>query len=94
MSDLQAIAGMTERTFLRRFTAATGHRPNAYLQQVRMAKAREALERTTTAVDLIGWKVGYSDPAAFRKVFQKTTGLPPATYRQKFGLASHPAARA
>lgn len=87
MSELHGIAGMTERTFLRRFTAATGHRPNVYLQQVRVAKAREALERTNAPVDRIAWEVGYSDPAAFRKTFHKLAGLSPTAYRQKFGIA-------
>ncbi len=87
MSDLHAIAGMTERTFLRRFTAAVGHRPNDYLQRVRVSKAREALERTLTPVDRIAWDVGYSDPAAFRKLFLRLTGLSPAAYRQRFGIA-------
>lgn len=88
LSDLHALIGMTERTFLRRFTAATGHRPNAYLQHVRIAKAREELERTTTPVDRIAWQVGYSDPAAFRKTFQKVVGTNPAAYRQRFGIAA------
>lgn len=87
-ADLHAVAGLTERTFLRRFTAATGHRPNAYLQQVRIAKARESLERTLDPVDHIAWDVGYSDPAAFRKIFHKLVGTAPATYRQRFGIAA------
>lgn len=86
LTDLHAAAGMTERTFLRRFTAATGHRPNSYLQQVRIAHARELLERTLTPVDRIAWQVGYSDPAAFRKIFQKLTSTTPAAYRQRFGV--------
>ncbi|MEQ8877097.1 MAG: GlxA family transcriptional regulator [Phycisphaerales bacterium] len=87
-ADLQAVAGLTERTFLRRFTAATGHRPNAYLQHVRIAKARETLERTLAPVDRIAWDVGYSDPAAFRKLFHKLVGTAPAAYRQRFGIAA------
>ena len=87
-AELQDVAGLTERTFLRRFTAATGHRPNAYLQQVRIAKAREALERSLVPVDRIAWDVGYSDTAAFRKTFQKLVGTTPATYRQRFGVAA------
>ncbi len=75
---------MTSRTFLRRFVAATGLKPIEYLQQVRIAKAREALERTLTPVDTIAWEVGYGDPAAFRKLFQKLTGLPPAAYRRQY----------
>ncbi|QDL91004.1 GlxA family transcriptional regulator [Paroceanicella profunda] len=87
MHELHELVGMTERTFLRRFTAATGHRPNAYLQQVRIAHARELLERTLTPTDRIAWEVGYSDPAAFRKTFQKLTAVTPSAYRQRFGIA-------
>ncbi|QYK42581.1 MAG: GlxA family transcriptional regulator [Paracoccaceae bacterium] len=86
VADLADQAGMTARTFLRRFSTATGFTPVEYLQQVRIAKAREALERSLTPVDRIAWDVGYSDPAAFRKLFQKLTGLPPAAYRQQFGI--------
>jgi len=88
VADLARAARMTGRTYLRRFSAATGFTPVEYLQQVRIAKAREALERTLTPVDRIAWDVGYSDPAAFRKLFQKLTGLPPAAYRQQFGIAA------
>lgn len=87
VADLSERAGMTGRTFLRRFTAATGLTPVEYLQQVRIAKAREALERSLTPVDTIAWDVGYADAAAFRKLFQKLTGLPPAAYRQHYGIA-------
>ena len=88
VADLQAAAGMTGRTFLRRFSAATGFRPVEYIQHVRIAKAREALERSLTPVDRIAWDVGYADPAAFRKLFQKLTGLSPAAYRQQFGITA------
>lgn len=88
MAELHVIAGMTERTFLRRFVAATGHRPNEYLQHIRIAKSREALEQTLTPVDRIAWDVGYSDVTAFRKLFTKLTGTTPAAYRQRFGVSS------
>jgi len=87
VTGLAALAGLGERTFLRRFVKATGLRPVEYLQQVRIAKAREELELTSAPVDRIAWNVGYAAPAAFRKVFQKLTGLPPALYRQQFGIA-------
>lgn len=87
LSTLHALAGMTERTFLRRFQAATGFRPSTYLQQVRVARARESLEQTSLPIDRIAWEVGYSDVAAFRKIFQKLTAMPPSEYRQRFGIA-------
>ncbi|OWK27863.1 GlxA family transcriptional regulator [Sphingomonas mucosissima] len=81
-------AGLEERTFLRRFKQATGLRPTEYAQQIRVAKAREALELTRTPVDQIAWHVGYGDASAFRRIFQRVTGLGPAEYRRRFGVAS------
>lgn len=80
-------AGMEERTFQRRFRAATGMRPTEYCQQLRVGKARELLEFSRRAVDRIAWEVGYEDAGAFRKVFQKLVGLSPGDYRRRFGAA-------
>ncbi|MEO1331328.1 MAG: GlxA family transcriptional regulator [Pseudomonadota bacterium] len=85
--NLAAVAGLGERTFLRRFSKSTGIKPTEYIQNVRIAKALEALELTQQAVDQIAWDVGYADPASFRKTFQKLTGLTPSDYRQRFGVA-------
>jgi transcriptional regulator GlxA family with amidase domain len=81
-------AGLEERTFLRRFQKATGLRPTEYAQQIRIAKAREALELSRRPVEQIAWEVGYSDASAFRKLFQRITGLAPADYRRRFGIAA------
>jgi transcriptional regulator GlxA family with amidase domain len=86
VAELAARAGLTSRTFLRRFSRATGLRPTEYLQQIRIMKARDALELTNQPVDAIGWSVGYADPAAFRKIFQKVTGIAPREYRHRFRL--------
>lgn len=83
---LADMAGMAERTFLRRFTKAAGIKPTEYLQQVRIMKARESLELTTQPIEQIAWQVGYQDPSAFRKTFQKFTGITPAAYRERFGV--------
>lgn len=80
-------AGLEERTFLRRFRKATGLRPTEYAQQIRIAKAREALELSRRPVAQIAWDVGYEDASAFRKLFQRITGLAPADYRRRFGVA-------
>ncbi|MFC0218654.1 GlxA family transcriptional regulator [Pseudochelatococcus lubricantis] len=85
VGDMAARAGLEERTFLRRFSAATGLRPIEYCQHLRIGKARELLENTNTAIDRIGWDVGYGDPASFRKLFLKLTGLTPGAYRRRFG---------
>ncbi|MET1029103.1 MAG: helix-turn-helix domain-containing protein [Dongiaceae bacterium] len=84
---MAARAGLEERTFLRRFRKATGLKPTEYFQHLRVGKAREMLEFTSRTVDQIAWDVGYEDPGAFRKVFQKVIGLSPGDYRRRFGLS-------
>ncbi|MCX5495839.1 GlxA family transcriptional regulator [Kaistia dalseonensis] len=84
--ELARRAELEERTFLRRFRKATGLRPTEYAQQIRISKAREALELSNRSVEQIAWQVGYSDPSAFRRLFQRVTGLTPNEYRQRFGV--------
>jgi transcriptional regulator GlxA family with amidase domain len=84
---MAAHAGLEQRTFQRRFHAATGLRPTEYLQRVRVAKARDLLERSMAGVDEVAWRVGYEDPSAFRRVFLAVMGLSPGEYRRRFGLS-------
>ncbi|MDC0657658.1 helix-turn-helix domain-containing protein [Leisingera sp. SS27] len=85
--QMAAAAGLEERTFLRRFQAATGLAPSQYLQQLRIAKAREQLELSTASIDSIAAAAGYLDVSAFRKLFQRTVGLSPSAYRKRFAPA-------
>jgi transcriptional regulator GlxA family with amidase domain len=75
---------LAERTFKRRFATATGLTPIAYVQRLRIEEAKRRLERTNANVDEISWRVGYEDPAFFRRLFKRTTGLAPAAYRKRF----------
>jgi transcriptional regulator GlxA family with amidase domain len=81
-------SGLPERSFKRRFTQATGYSPIAYIQQLRVHEAKRRLERTEEAVDEISWKVGYEDPAFFRRLFKRLTGITPGAYRRKFKVPS------
>jgi transcriptional regulator GlxA family with amidase domain len=86
LSSMAERAGLEERTFLRRFRAATGLKPTEYCQHLRVGKAREMLEFTNGTIDHIAWTVGYQDPSAFRAIFKKITGLAPSDYRTRFGV--------
>jgi transcriptional regulator GlxA family with amidase domain len=86
MSDLASRFGLSERTLSRRFAAATGHGPQAYLQQTRIQQAMRLLEMQADPVDQVRRRVGYSDPAAFRRVFKAATGMSPSGYRDAYGL--------
>lgn len=77
-------AGLTERTFTRRFRAATGYSPMDYVQTLRIEEAKHLLETTTTSVEVIAIEVGYEDPNFFRRLFKRKVGITPARYRQRF----------
>lgn len=87
-AGLSNIAGLSERTFLRRFDAATGYSPATYVQNLRIEKARGALERSVDSTAQIAWSVGYQDASAFSRVFKSITGLTPGAYRSRFRVSN------
>lgn len=81
---LAALAGLEERTFLRRFQKATGMTTTEYCQRLRVGRARSMLQSSQLPLERIAWDVGYSDAGAFRKVFTRIVGLTPGEYRRRF----------
>ena len=77
-------AGLAERTLKRRFKAATGSTLIQYLQNCRIEAAKRQLEGSHIAVDEVSADVGYEDPAFFRRLFKRSTGLTPGQYRRMF----------
>lgn len=86
IEELAGIAGMSARNLIRRFKAATGCLPGAYLQMVRVAAARQMLENGAASVQRVGVSVGYEDTSFFRRVFKRYSGMPPAAYRDRHQL--------
>jgi transcriptional regulator GlxA family with amidase domain len=76
--------GMSPRNFIRRFKAATGLAPTDYLHRLRVRAAQHLLEEDGATVQEVGRAVGYEDPAFFRALFKRHTGLVPAAYRARF----------
>lgn len=74
---------MTVRTLQRRFTAATGVTPMAYLQTLRMEASQDLLASERLSVVEVAARVGYQDRVAFGRLFKKTTGVTPAAFRQQ-----------
>lgn len=89
VEDVTRASGLPDRTFTRRFRRATGYAPIKYVQQLRIERAKQLLERTDEPVDEVAWRVGYEDPAFFRRLFKRLTGVPPATYRRKLQIPGH-----
>jgi transcriptional regulator GlxA family with amidase domain len=83
-------AGMSARNFIRRFKAATGRAPGAYVQALRLAAAKEMLEEGAASIQAVAAKVGYEDVAFFRGLFKRHTGMTPAEYRDRFARMTVP----
>jgi transcriptional regulator GlxA family with amidase domain len=84
IDSLAAHAGMSVRNFDRRFRDAVGETPSAYLQKIRIEKARRLLENGTQTVEEIASAVGYEDERSFRRLFRALTDLSPTAYRRKY----------
>lgn len=77
-------SGVPERTFKRRFKAATGYTPIAYVHALRIEESKQLLETTDEPTDEVAQLVGYEDAAFFRSLFKRTTGVAPARYRRRY----------
>lgn len=82
-------SGLPKRTFDRRFRAATGYSPLAYVQALRIEEAKHLLETGTQPIEQIAREVGYADLASFRRLFRRQAGMSPGDYRRKLQLPDH-----
>ena len=85
---LAELIGMGPRNFIRRFKAATGRLPGAYIQSLRVSAAKELLEHGAPSIQTVSSKIGYGDVAFFRSLFKRHTGMTPAEYRDRFSQLS------
>jgi transcriptional regulator GlxA family with amidase domain len=84
IDDLASAMHVSYRTLNRRFIEITGLTPLAYLQALKIERAKELLEGTHSDFEAITASVGYEDVSSFRRLFKRSTGLSPAQYRRQF----------
>lgn len=82
MPDIAAKFGLSARTLGRRFHAATGQSPLAYIQTQRMRTAKELLESTNLTIGEVAFRVGYQDQGHFSRLFARAMAVNPADYRK------------
>jgi transcriptional regulator GlxA family with amidase domain len=78
-------AGMSGRSFSRAFRREMGLTPAAYVEAVRVERARLALESTNAPVDAIARDCGFGTPETMRRAFARRLRVGPAEYRGRFG---------
>jgi transcriptional regulator GlxA family with amidase domain len=79
------MSGLPERSFKRRFSAATGMSPLEYVHALRLEEAKQMLESGGEPVEAVAREVGYEDPGFFSRLFRRKVSLTPAQYRKRFG---------
>lgn len=77
-------AGVSPRTFARRFREETGTTPLQWLLSQRVLVARRLLEETDLPVDAIAWRAGFGTGASLREHFRRSTATTPTAYRSSF----------
>lgn len=84
ISSLAHHAGMSERTFQRRFQSLTGLSPLKWILRERLEQARILLETSSTAPDEIARVTGLGSAENLRLQFGRCYGISPVTYRNRF----------
>jgi AraC family transcriptional regulator of arabinose operon len=79
---LAAEAGLSPRTFRRRFTAVLGISPQSYAIACRIGHAKQMLGGTELPIKTIAQQLGYKDVFFFSRQFRQSTGISPAAYRR------------
>jgi transcriptional regulator GlxA family with amidase domain len=85
LARLAAQAGMSERTFLRRYRQATGLTPARAIERLRFEAARQLLAETRLPAKRIAARCGFGSEETMRRSFMRLQGVSPQDYRQRFG---------
>jgi len=84
VTSMIRLSGLAERTFVRRFTRATGTSPLDYLHALRLEEAKQILETEDIPVEAVALEVGYQDNGFFGRLFRRRVGMTPMQYRRRF----------
>lgn len=80
-------AGMSERSFHRKFVRETGDTPARYLEKLRLEAARTLLESGDLPLKAVAADSGFGTPIRLIQAFERTFGLSPTAYRKLHGSA-------
>lgn len=82
-ATLAAAVNVSRATLSRRFPAATGCTPGAYLTRWRMDLAALRLRDTDDPVRIVAGAVGYTSVHAFSRAFHRDRDIAPGEYRDR-----------
>jgi transcriptional regulator GlxA family with amidase domain len=80
-------AFMSQRNFARVFKRQVGSTPAAYVESLRLERARTLLETTDLQLEQIAARCGFGTPETLRRVFGRRLRVSPSGYRDRFAAA-------
>ena len=92
VESLAERASMSPRNFARFFRRETGMTPAAYVEVLRVERARQLLEEASDPVELVAAQCGFGTPETMRRAFARRVGSSPAEYRSRFRRKPTPVA--
>lgn len=86
IGDVAQAVAVSDRTLGRLFQRHMGKSPLRFLNEMRVKRAQMWLQVTWRSIQEIAQASGYSEPAAFRRMFAQIAGMTPAEYRSRFTI--------
>jgi transcriptional regulator GlxA family with amidase domain len=84
VADVAAHAHVSERQLTRIFKAELGMTPGAYIESVRVERARQRLETTDDTLEHIAGTCGFGTVDTLVRAFRRRLGTTPTEYRRRF----------
>jgi transcriptional regulator GlxA family with amidase domain len=88
VAALAARANLSERSFARAFRREVGQTPAAYVEALRVERARALLEDGAPSLEAVARAAGFASAEVLRRAFHRRVGVSPASYRERFRLAA------
>jgi AraC family transcriptional regulator len=82
IGELALECDLSHRHFCRAFRQSLGASPHAYMQTIRIEKAKLLLHATRSSLADIGSECGFADQSHFTRVFTQFEGVAPGVWRR------------
>ena len=86
ISDLAAVAGLSQFHFIRAFKDSVGRSPYQYVLSERISVAKELLLKRDLSIADVALAVGFSNASQLNRVFRNLIGVTPTVYRRENGF--------
>jgi AraC family transcriptional regulator len=86
MRELAANLGISQSQLTRRFQAAYGIGPSAYVTTLRIEEAKKLLLETDDTLEAIAHRCGYDSGSYLCRIFTAKAGINPSSFRQQYRI--------